>query len=346
MSFTEKSIGSIDKIGSSADFELVKQEVNKLVNETTINPAVFDHLQTVLINVDCNTSLLNAIGLLSVATAVPKLKDAVFFKLIELLRMSKMSSLKEICNLVVYCKFVLQITSRAYFPELIKTVQNVLILFGRSRDHDKLFLPIYKLQKLKEKRDFLQFNDQQACDHNELITFDFKTTSSIDFESLKDENQLKLSLLSEVLNLIVELKTRYKQLQAFESIFYFVNKLTDQLISDYPSLQAKLSATSRMESECRPTLQHLVLPRQRPSILPMLEPDYSVEPKRSNREIERGMNKKLKRESKSVQRELKKDSAFISSVKLQETLEKDRVRKEKVKRLVAEIQAERSMFKK
>lgn len=345
MSFTEKSIGSIDKIGSSADFELVRQEVNKLVNETTINPAVFDHLQTVLIDVDCDTNLLNAIGLLSVATAVPKLKDAVFFKLIELLRMSKMSNLKEICNLVVYCKFVLQITSRAYFPELIKTVQNVLILFSRSRDHDKLFLPIYKLQKLRENRDFLQFNDQPG--DQKLITFDFKTISSIDFESVKDENRLKLSLLNEVLNLIVELKTRYKQLQAFESIFYFVNKLTNQLISEYPSLQAKLNATVQAESDSRPTLQHLVLPRQRPSILPMLEPEYhTAEPKRTNREIERALNKKLKRETKSVQRELKKDNAFLGSVKLQETLEKDRIRKEKVKRLVAEIQAERAMFKK
>ena len=58
------------------------------------------------------------------------------------------------------------------------------------------------------------------------------------------------------------------------------------------------------------------------------------------------MRKKLKRVSKSVQRDVKKESALASSVKLQETMEKDRVRKEKVKRLISEIQAERSMFKK
>lgn len=301
-------------------------------------------LRTDLMNVDCDTNLPDAIELLDQASAVPELKDAVLFKLVELLRFSKMSNLKEICNLMVYCEFLLQITSKAYFPELIKTVQNVLILFSKSHDHDKLFLPIYKLQKLKENRDFLHFDDQTS-DRRKSITFDSKTISTIDFE--KNESQLKLSLLDETLKLIIELKARYKQLEAFEFIFYYVDKLIDQLISDYPSLQIELSQAGRSDSECKPKLQPLVMPRQKPSILPMLEPDYSLtELKRTTQEIEQGMRKKLKRVSKSVQRDVKKESALASSVKLQETMEKDRVRKEKVKRLISEIQAERSMFKK
>lgn len=312
----------------------------------TLSSKSSSNLKSDLMNVDCDTDLLVAVETLERASAVSKLDDAVLFKLIELLRFSKMSNLKEICNLVVYCKFILQITSKAYFPELIKTVQNVLILFSKSRDNDKLFLPTYKLQKLKEKRDFLHLTDEQAFDSEEPITFDGKTISSIDFGTLKDEQPLKLSLLNEIINLIVELKTRYKQLEAFESIFYFVNKLIDQLIADYPSRQTELSRAGSVDSECKPKLQHLVMPRQKPSILPMLEPDYSLEVKPTHQEIEQSMRKKLKRETKSVQRELKKDSALESSVKLKETMEKDRIRKEKVKRLVAEIQAERSMFKK
>ena len=319
--------------------------------ESPITSKQTSKLRTELMNVDCDTNLLDAVEVLDRASAVPKLKDAVLFKLVELLRFSKMSNLREICNLVVYCKFVIQFTSKAYFPELIKTIQNVLILFGKGRDNDKLFLPIYKLQKLKEKRDFLHFNDEQPgggkdVDSKESITFDSKTISSIDFESLKDETRLKSSLLNETLNLVVELKTRYRHLEAFEAIFYFVNKLTDQLISDYPSLQTELSRAGRVDSECKPNLKHLVMPRQRPPILPMLEPDYSLEVKPTRLKIEQGMRKKLKRETKSVQRELKKENALVSSTKLQETMEKDRIRKEKVKRLVAEIQAERSMFKK
>ena len=339
MSFTENAIRSIDRILESTDYEFVKEEVNKLTNERKINSSVFDHLQTVLINVDCDTNLLNSIALLSLSSSVPELKDAVFFKLVELLRLSKMSNLKETCNLVMYCKFILQITSKAYFPEMIKTVQNILILFGRRTENDKLFLPIYKLQRLKNRRNFLHF----TTDQSELIEFDFKTIASIDYDNL-DEDKLKFSLLNEVLDLINQLKDRYKQLEAFESIFYFINKLVDQLIVDYPFLEVKLRQTSMMD--CKPKLTHLVLPRQRPQILPMLEPNYSAKLKHTDKEMEQSMRKKLKRETKSVQRELKKDSAFISSVKLEETLEKDRIRKEKVKRLIAEIQEERSMFKK
>lgn len=344
MSFTEQSINSIDKILSSSDYELVKSEINKLVNEKTINPAIFDHLQTTLLNVNCETNLLNSIGLLSLACAVPDLKNAVLFKLIELLRLSKMSNLKEICYSIMYCKFIFQITNKAYFPEMIKTVQNVLILFSKRMDYDKLFLPIYKLQKLKEKRYFLNFNESSA--DYELIKFDFKNIASIDFNSL-DTNQFQLSLFDETLNLVVELKERYKQLEAFESIFYFVNKLLDQLALDYPSFKSKLNQiVNQIDSDSKPKLTHLVLPRQKPLILPMLEPNYTVQIKHSAREVEQSMNKKLKREAKSVQRELKKDTAFLSSVKLQETLEKDRIRKEKVKQLISEIQVERSMFKK
>ena len=351
MSFTENSIKSIDKIIKSTDCEAIRNEVDKLINEKTINSSIFDHLQNVLINVDCDTSLANSIGLLSLAASVPELKDAVFFKLIELLRLSKMSNLSEICNLVMYCKYIYQITSKAYFPEVIKTIQNILILFSMSKD-DKLFLPIYKIQRLKERRNFLHLSEDKKLGE-ELVRFDLKVIASIDFTELDGDqirvDQFKFSLLDETLNLIIQFKERYKQLEAFESIFYFINKLINQLNLEYPSLAFKLNQTLEVDANCKPTkLTHLILPKQKPSILPMLEPNYAIrgKQKHTSKEIEQSIKKRLKRDTKSIQRELKKDTAFISSVKLEETLEKDRIRKEKVKRLIGEIQAERSMFKK
>lgn len=346
MSFTEKSINLIDKISESTNYDEVKNEINELIKEEKINPAVFKHLQTVLINVDCDTNILNSIGLLTLSTSIPELKNAIYFKLIELLRLSKMSNLKEICYLIIYSKFILQITGRVYFPELIKTVQNILILFSRKMN-DKLFLPIYKIQKLKDDRNFLHFEPVEC----KLIELDFRTAASIDFKNLENENQMKMSLLNGTLDLIKSLKERYKESESYESIFYFINKLLNQLKIDYPFIESKLSDLIEMDKEFKLKLTHLILPRQKPDILPMLEPDYncSLVPqlkRQTPKEIERSIQKKLRREMKSTQREIKKDNAFISSVKLEETLEKDRIRKEKVKRLISEIQTERSMFKK
>lgn len=350
MSFTEKSINSIDKILESTNYDEIKNEINNLIKEDKINPTVFKHLQTVLINLDCDTNLLNTIGILSLSTSIPELKNAVFFKLIELLRLSKMSNLKEICYLIIYSKFLIHLTSKSYFPELIKTIQNILILFSKEKN-SKLFLPIYKLQKLKDKNSFLNINEE-SIEKFELIKFNLKHITTIDFKNLENENQLKISLLNEVLELIKELKIRYKELEAFESIFYFINKLTNQLKLDYPFLNDQFTKLLELDLELKPKLSHLILPRQKPNIISMFEPDYNSDllsqkrRQQSAKDIERNIRKKLKRELKSTQREIKKDNAFINSIKLEETLEKDRERKEKVKKLISEIQEERSMFKK
>ena len=65
-----------------------------------------------------------------------------------------------------------------------------------------------------------------------------------------------------------------------------------------------------------------------------------IEPLRTKATLTQRLKRKVKRETKAATRELRKDNAFLKSVWLKETLKRDHERKEKVKRIMADISAD------
>ena len=70
-------------------------------------------------------------------------------------------------------------------------------------------------------------------------------------------------------------------------------------------------------------------------ILPLFEP--RLESLTSKRDPLKKLQKKVKRELKGAQRELRKDSAFLKDVWLQEIKERDETRRKKVNRIIADL---------
>lgn len=74
------------------------------------------------------------------------------------------------------------------------------------------------------------------------------------------------------------------------------------------------------------------------TILPLVSP--RIESLRSKATLTQRLKKKVKRETKAAARELRKDSSFLKSVWFNETMKRDNERKEKVKRILADISSD------
>lgn len=73
-------------------------------------------------------------------------------------------------------------------------------------------------------------------------------------------------------------------------------------------------------------------------ILPLVSP--RIETLRPKRSVTQSLKRKVKREKKAASRELRKDSSFLKSVWLKETMKRDKERNDKVKRILADISSD------
>ena len=334
----------LDKITTHQSYEQVKLELESFMNFKKFNSAMCNRLRVALVEVDSSRPVLNNAAVLLLASTVSSLKSCVHFKLAEILKTASLDSIDVAVNLIYYIKLTSKLMGNFYSPESIKSINNLLILSLRPVEYDKNFLPLYKIQKLKQGRHFMTLNE--FVQPKEAFEFCLESVCLSKFQSLSTDEQ-KTLLFLQLKQLIVDFIAKYKSLDAFDSIFFFTNKLLVALQQNHSPFASHVDELLDLLVRFRPEVSQIQLPKPPPVMLAMFEPDFNDNDlKPSPKKQEKEMKRKLRREMKSARREIQKDSAFIQGFKSQETMERDRVRKEKVKRLIQEINVERSLFKK
>ena len=133
-------------------------------------------------------------------------------------------------------------------------------------------------------------------------------------------------------------------MDSFEAIFFYIKEVLQTLNSQVNQEIKDLIEPVMNKLNFSPKISHLTYPRQRPLMITMLDP--KIVSRRNSRNSRNILMKSYKREFKSAQRELRKDSNFMRDILLSETIRKDQKRKAKVKQLLADIAVERSLYKK
>jgi hypothetical protein len=340
---------------SASSYPEVKETLESLLSFKRWLPQMYRQLQGALVELDSSRSLLSNSATLLAASIVPSLRQSVHFKLAELLRSATNDSISSVLSTLQYTRLSVRLAEKRYLPETICAINNLLVLSLPKGDHDRLYLPTHRFQKIA-CRSFLTL-PVDRIDLAEQITLSLQaivSNPSIDFT----ENELKVAVFFELTKLIRQLFEQLNSSSAFEGIFHFTRRLLRLVKELRPSYGTVIDQLLSVGVEQQPSVEPVHVADDRPLMLDLLEPNFDfddgddqretdvekvqVKIRRRNNELKR----KLKREMKSAQREIKKDSAFLQTIKLTETIERDRVRKEKVKKLIQEINDERSMFKK
>ncbi|RAL07456.1 snoRNA-binding rRNA-processing protein NOP14 [Aspergillus homomorphus CBS 101889] len=188
-------------------------------------------------------------------------------------------------------------------------------------------------------------------------------------DETEDEEQLKLSILTTIVNLLSTASDLWSGKSAYTEIFSPVEKVlthvlqalettTTSKIKGKPSknplpsslldnLNLTITKITAQLTQARNARRPLLLHNHRPlaikTAIPKFEesfnPDKHYDPDRERAEANR-LKAEYKRERKGAMRELRKDANFIAREKLREKKERDAEYERKYKRLVAEVQNE------
>lgn len=302
------------------------------------NSSVTEQLLKYLSSKGLNKCTLRSVCLLVFALSFKELQSFAVTKLISYLRVPNYSSIEGIARKILLCHIFSTSLTQKFIPETVVALQNLLVLFCQANSLKEKFVPSFLHEKFISNNAF-ELDDKNLQDIGlTLILPDFFDKDLAQKECIKH----KLLLLTlQVLQRFVKL---YKKLDTFESIFIDFPVILSALEKRLPNLTSNIiQEITTSFDETRETVP-VTLERKKPKMISMLEP--RIEPLKKKHDSRKLLIKSYKREFKGAQRELRKDNAFIRETVLKGTLEKDRKRKEKVKKLMAEIAEERSMFKK
>lgn len=313
--------------------EIMSCEVKRIKSADLI-----ERLLTYINDIEVTNPSLSAFGIIAFCLTLKSMNSFATLKLIQILKASSFTNLKGISQRLFLCKILHKTCEDKYVPEIITNLLNIVLLFASKEKHRSLFIPTFAFGKLREPF-FLQLSE--SLDLKDLPKFNLKFIFSLN-EVCQDK--VKSILFVEVMTLLSQIIECYSKLDSFEAIFVNIKLVLRTLSLQVCSEMKALIDPLLIKLDSSHKLNYLTFPRQRPLMITMLEP--KIISNRASRNTKKILQKSYKREFKSAQRELRKDSAFMRETILNETLQKDAKRKAKVKQILSEIAVERSLFKK
>lgn len=321
---------SPDEIKQSFDF-LVSCEVKRL------NSSVIKLLVKCLRSKFVGKCSLKSISLLMFALSFREWQNFSLVHLVHFLNHVNYRNVNDVAKRIFLCKILIESSSK-FFPEVIVSLRNLLVLFSQDDSVASSFVPSFIRQKLDDS-DVYHFTDIPA----DSIRSELSMVEVFD-KNLSQRKDIRFSLLLATLDLLKKTIETYNGFHAFEAIFLPFLPILDSIRKRFPLSTSQVVTNLQEKINESKEIKPLSFESTRPTMITMLEP--RMEPLRKNRDSQKVLVKSYKREFKSAQRELRKDGAFLRDVVLKDTLSSDKIRKEKVKRLMSEIAEERSMFKK
>ncbi|PYI26108.1 rRNA maturation protein [Aspergillus indologenus CBS 114.80] len=251
-----------------------------------------------------------------------------------------------------------QAISKRYMPEFINYSLNVLYHLSPEEQTDASALGFFPSRSPSTS---LQLNlSSKPISSRRLRFWDVA-------DAPEDEEQLKLSIINTLVNLLSSASDIWSGKSAYTEIFSPVEKVLSSLFqaldittkgkgkasknlipsSVLDAFRSTLDKITAQLSQARQARRPLLLHNHRPlaikTAIPKFEesfnPDKHYDPDRERAEANR-LKAEYKRERKGAMRELRKDANFIAREKLREKKERDAEYERKYKRLVAEVQNE------
>ncbi|XP_013165719.1 PREDICTED: nucleolar protein 14 [Papilio xuthus] len=291
---------------------------------------------------------------------VPDLDTLIFFKLVSLLYPTSdfrhpvtTPSLIFMSEILTYCRFkdaysvsrgffvaalILEYTalSKRFVPAAVNFLRGILYLSANT----SVLNPIQVVPPFRLHKDVKILNLEDDCSK---VAFETKMSAK-DLIRTDIDDAFKITCLLTCVLMLKELFDNYNDLEAQEAIFEAHIKLLGRLDLDlYPKkVRSTVSEVLQHMKESLEVKTYTPLAREkvRPKALRLYEPDIqevftgSKSSKLSREKAEKArLQSKYKKEMKGALREIRRDKAYIASVKIKQKIHSDNIRKEKVKQI-------------
>ncbi|CAG9794661.1 unnamed protein product [Diatraea saccharalis] len=294
---------------------------------------------------------------------VPDLDTLIFFKLVSLLYPTSdyrhpvtTPSLMFMSEILAHCKFncpysisrglfitslVLEYTvlSKRLVPTAVNFIRGILYLCANV----SILNPIEVVPPFRLHRDAKLLNLEEDCSKMEVLN----KMAAKDLALNEIDNDFKIRCLNTSVDILKEFFDYFNELEAQKCLFDPHVALMGRIDLDlYPKkVASKIAGTIKYMKEIFEvkTFTPLTSEKKQIKMLRLYEPDIkevftsSKSSKSSSENAERAwLQTKYKKEMKGALREIRRDKAYIASVKIKQKLQSDKVRKDKVKQIYKE----------
>ncbi|XP_053333733.1 nucleolar protein 14 [Clarias gariepinus] len=265
-------------------------------------------------------------------------------------------SLESVCTGLILCCIAVEYVSlsRRFIPELINYLLGLLHLAVLTHTcTDYHVVPPFKQQG--KSSELLHVCDPQSAHSWTRKRITLSSAHRVIATTERERDHYRLSVLYTCLDLVKRCTVLYQQLPAYQDIFQPIRVLLSKHlpVTDYPSALQELHKEI-LEVIPETPSQHapLVFDKKKPIPLKLFKPkvvevlDYGKKRGNTKEEKERERLKhKYKKEFKGALREIRKDTRFLASTKLSDTLRRDAERKRKVKELYGSLATQEGEWK-
>ncbi|XP_077992543.1 nucleolar protein 14-like isoform X2 [Glandiceps talaboti] len=244
---------------------------------------------------------------------------------------------KDVAVGLFVCSLFLQYVnlSKKFVPEVVNYLRGVLYL-GTLKDNSVChFLPPFKSYgKQTQLLVVEQIDSARKIQVSPLSISEVFASTNLD-ELNTDE--FYVNTTSACLHLLQHFAELYEELPSYNEIFHPIKSAISQLNTE----EKVQNLQQHLASKDKKPRNFLQKEKKKPPSMkffePKIEEDYDMDSKKKNKDKRMNEMQKLtykhRREMKGAVREIRKDSQFIARQKLQEQLERDAERKQKVNEL-------------
>ncbi|XP_059214687.1 nucleolar protein 14 [Centropristis striata] len=265
-------------------------------------------------------------------------------------------SLQDVTSGLVLCCLAVEYVSfsKRFLPELINFLAGTLHLAVQDKTSQG-YTVVPPFRPSGKCSDLLVLSDSESCSSWSKKSLPLPATQHLELKNDLDRDHHRLMCLSTCLDLVKRCCMLYKDLVSFTCIFQPIRTLLSKHLSaqTLPELLQELNREILETISSVPvTHSRLVLDKKKPIPLKLLTPkivevlDYGKKRggTREEREKER-LKHKYKKEFKGALREIRKDSRFLASEKLNEVMKRDSDRKRKVRELFGSLATQEGEWK-
>lgn len=348
----------LKQIDASSEVEtVVKLLKEALALLPTVTRKSFDMLKDRLQN--CVPSKLKftpkEMALLMMCANFKELQVLTHLLILQTLGKLKYSSYHEVAVSLFLNNFLLRsITNQAFYPELFIHVHNLIRLcLPQGKVKLALFTRLdYEAECILSTKKYC--DDRTMTQSPQLTVTPLTLFDRVFMNHPKfDDKVIAYNLALQVVQLANTLINRYSQMAITARMLSSIRK--DLQSISLQSLLPEEMSTCIKEIEVKFATQSTSAPQvivnrtlPKPFILPMLEPIFEEGSigKKSKGDETKKLTKKLKREFKGAQREIRKDATFLRNTYLKEIEKKDRTRQQKVKEILRDLSVQQGLYKK
>ncbi|KAG4067854.1 hypothetical protein HA402_010540 [Bradysia odoriphaga] len=237
--------------------------------------------------------------------------------------------------------------SKRFLPSVLNFLLGVLFLSVHKRPIEiQRIIPPFKSRGAASELLVLSENaDVKSVSQQKMIATDLVQQDINDSFKVRALNTA-LNLTAEYLSLMSDNVGAQLLAEPFSDM---LGKLQ---LNGYPAfVQQSADKVEQIVSKIMETkLTYLTPPNQKPKVLRLMEPlfDKVYDDKRSHKPgnkdtlVHKGMIRKVKSETRGAIREIRRDNAFLSKIKLKKRMESDAERKERVRQIFSEASLQQS----